>query len=73
MLGLSRASDPDTKDGHSATLRVGNVPTGQWMRSSPTDNPQFLATTIGNFLGWNSAKPAVPIASRRPGADAITR
>jgi protein SCO1/2 len=65
-LGLARANDLDSKDGHSPTLMVGNVPTGQWMRNSPTDNPQFLATAIGNFLGWNSAKPAVDYAQARP-------
>jgi protein SCO1/2 len=65
-LGLARANDLDSKDGHSPTLMVGNVPTGQWMRNSSTDNPQFLATAIGNFLGWNSAKPAVDYAQARP-------
>lgn len=65
-LGLSRAGDADSKDGHTATLMVGNVPTGQWMRNSSTDNPQFLATAIGNFLGWSSTKPAVDYAQARP-------
>jgi protein SCO1/2 len=31
-LGLSRAGDADSKDGHSASLMVGNVPNGMWMR-----------------------------------------
>lgn len=52
-LGLSRATDPETRDGHTATLMVGNVATGQWMRQSAIDNPQFLATSISNFLGWS--------------------
>ena len=53
-LGLSRASDSASKDGHSASLMVGNVAQGMWMRNSAMDNPQFLATTISNFLGWKS-------------------
>jgi protein SCO1/2 len=65
-LGLARAGDLDSKDGHSPTLMVGNVSTGQWMRNSATDNPEFLATEIGNFLGWNSAKPTVDYAQARP-------
>jgi protein SCO1/2 len=67
-LGLSRANDPETKDGHSATLMVGNVPAGQWMRHSAIDNPQFLATAISNFLGWSNAKaaPATGYAQARP-------
>jgi len=53
-LGLSRASDAVSKDGHSASLMVGNVDSGMWMRNSALDDPRFLATTISNFLGWKS-------------------
>jgi protein SCO1/2 len=53
-LGLSRTSDAISKDGHSASLMVGNEPNGMWMRNSALDNPQFLAATIGNFLGWKN-------------------
>lgn len=57
-LGLY--SDPKaTKDGHTPTLMIGNVPDGQWMRNSATDNPQFLAIMIGNYLnGWKANKAA---------------
>lgn len=55
-LGLSRYSDAANKDGHTASLMVGDVPGGQWMRNSAVDNPQFLADTIANFLGWRNAK-----------------
>jgi len=65
-LGLSRASDGLSKDGHSSSLMVGNVPDGLWMRNSAIDNPQFLATTIGNFLGWKSAKADSSYAEARP-------
>lgn len=65
-LGLSRRSDSASKDGHSASLMVGNEPTGQWMRNSSVDNPQFLATTIGNFLGWKNATPGKSYAEARP-------
>jgi protein SCO1 len=51
-LGLSRGSDLANKDGHTASLMVGNEPTGQWMRNSAVDNPIFLSATIGSFLGW---------------------
>jgi protein SCO1 len=51
-LGLSRGSDSANKDGHTASLMVGNEPSGQWMRNSAVDNPQFLSASIGSFLGW---------------------
>jgi protein SCO1 len=51
-LGLSRGSDLANKDGHTASLMVGNEPSGQWMRNSAVDNPVFLAATMGSFLGF---------------------
>jgi protein SCO1/2 len=65
-LGLSRASDAVGKDGHSASLMVGNVPSGMWMRNSAMDNPQFLTTTIANFLGWKGEKADQSYAEARP-------
>ncbi len=54
-LGLSRNIDSYTKDGHTASLMIGNEPTGQWMRNSAVDNPQFLADTMAGFFGWRTA------------------
>ncbi len=65
-LGLSRVRDSASKDGHSASLMVGNEPAGLWMRNSAVDNPQFLATTIANFLGWKNAAPVKSYAEARP-------
>jgi protein SCO1/2 len=65
-LGLSRYSDAANKDGHTASLMVGDVPGGQWMRNSAVDNPQFLADTIGNFLGWRDMKQGKSYAEARP-------
>jgi protein SCO1/2 len=57
-LGLSRRRDARTRDGHSASLMIGDEAGGQWMRNSAVDNPRFLATTIGTFFGWASRQPA---------------
>lgn len=65
-LGLSRASDAVSKDGHSASLMVGNVDSGMWMRNSAMDNPQFLVTTISNFLGWKSETADRSYAEAKP-------
>jgi protein SCO1 len=56
-LGLSRSNDSDNKDGHLASLMLGNVAKGQWMRNSAVDNPRFLVSTITNFMGWKDGKP----------------
>ena len=65
-LGLSRLSDRDNKDGHTASLMVGNVATGQWMRNSAVDNPQFLAASMLAFLGLNEGKIGPSYTEMRP-------
>jgi protein SCO1/2 len=65
-LGLSRYSDAANKDGHTASLMVGNEPTGQWMRNSAVDNPRFLADTMGYFLGWRDPNRGKSYAEARP-------
>jgi protein SCO1/2 len=37
-----------------------------WMRNSAMDNPQFLTTTIANFLGWKGEKADQSYAEARP-------
>ena len=57
-LGLSRGSDKENRDGHTASVMIGDVPGGQWLRNSAVDNPQFLVAKIGTFLGkWNELMP----------------
>ena len=65
-LGLSRLSDRDNKDGHTASLMIGNVDTGQWMRNSAVDNPQFLAATMLNFLHLNDERIGPSYAEAKP-------
>jgi protein SCO1 len=55
--GLYTEPNPNNPDGHTPSLLVGNEVTGQWMRNSATDNPKFLARTIGDWLNsWQTAK-----------------
>ena len=57
-LGLTSPNDASSRDGHMPSLMIGHEPTGQWMRNSAVDNPQFLALTLRNFLlGWHGTKP----------------
>ena len=65
-LGLSRYSDAANRDGHTAILMVGNEPSGQWMRHSAVDNPEFLATSIGTFLGWRDLQRGRSYAEAQP-------
>lgn len=52
-LGLYSDPDAGNRDGHTTQLIVGNVPTGQWMMNSATEDPHFLATTLETYIdGW---------------------
>jgi len=54
-LGLYAPPNPANPDGHLPYLLVGNEATGQWMRNSAVDNPNFLARTIGDWLdSWRT-------------------
>ena len=58
-LGLYSEPDPANKDGHTASLLIGDEPTGQWMRNSALDNPRFLSLMIGDLLNsWKNRKAA---------------
>ena len=51
-------------DGHLPYLLIGNDATGQWMRNSAIDNPQFIATTLRDWMtSWQGARmdPAPPV------------
>ncbi|MGH9176191.1 MAG: SCO family protein [Vicinamibacterales bacterium] len=65
-LGLVRATDKATRDGHTAILMVGNEPTGQWDRASALDEPRFLATRMASLLGWRDVLPTQSYAEARP-------
>jgi len=49
-LGLSRRRDALTRDGHSASLMIGDEAGGQWMRNSAVDIPRFLPRRSGISL-----------------------
>ena len=54
-LGIYAGPDPTNADGHVPYLLVGNQATGQWMRNSATDNPKFIARTIGEWMdSWHT-------------------
>ena len=62
-LGLYSAPNPANPDGHTPNLVIGNEATGQWMRNSATDNPKFLATTIGDWLdSWQTKSTTATVS-----------
>jgi protein SCO1/2 len=65
-LGLVRATDKATRDGHTAILLIGRQATGQWDRMSALDEPRFLATRMAALLGWPDVLPAQSYAEARP-------
>jgi protein SCO1 len=55
-LGIYMPPVVNGKSDHELSLIVGNQATGRWMKASPFENPQILATTIGSWLhNWKVA------------------
>ncbi len=63
-LGLWSDPDASNRDGHTASLLLGNEPAGQWTRGAATDNPRFLSVMIGDMMdSWkHSTAPATSYA-----------
>jgi protein SCO1 len=59
-LGLYTEPDPTDRDGHAANLVLGNEATGQWLRNTALDNPQYLAVMIGDWLNSWQMRKAIP-------------
>jgi protein SCO1 len=71
-LGLSSLTDSQRRDGHIASLMIGNEATGQWMRNSALDNPRFLAVKVAELLPRKPGSTAASYADapRLPELDA---
>jgi protein SCO1/2 len=65
-LGLFSAPTPGDRDGHTANLVLGNEATGQWLRNTALDNPQYLAVMIGDWLNSWQARKASPSYAAAP-------
>jgi protein SCO1/2 len=49
-LGIYMPPVLNGKSDHELSLVVGNQATGRWMKASPYENPQIMATTLGSVL-----------------------
>ncbi len=57
-LGLYATHDTDDPFDHTTNVVIGNEATGQWIRNSAFDNPQYLAVMLGDWLNsWKDRKP----------------
>jgi protein SCO1/2 len=72
----ARAGENEITD-HSTSLMIGNTATGQWVRDSSLDNPQYLAVIIRDWLSsWADPtlgaryedKPPLPPSAADKGA-----
>jgi protein SCO1/2 len=67
-LGLYSAPDPSNLDGHTPTLLVGNVATGNWMKLSALDNVRFLARKLTELIdNRRRPKPDALVGSTQSG------
>jgi protein SCO1/2 len=62
----ARAGENEITD-HSTSLMIGNTATGQWIRDSSTDNAQYIAVIIRDWLSsWADPTPGASYAEKPP-------
>ena len=49
-LGQAAGPGEDELKGHSTMFIIGDEPSGQWMRDSSLDNPQYISAMVGDWL-----------------------
>jgi protein SCO1 len=65
-FGLNISVDSGNRNDHSTSLMIGNETTGQWIKNSALDDPQYLATMIGDWMSnWKNRKPVRSYAEVR--------
>jgi protein SCO1/2 len=66
-LGQAAHSGENEITDHSTSLMIGNTATGQWIRDSSMDNPQYLAVIIRDWLSsWAASTPGPSYAAKPP-------
>src|SRR3954453_13552139 len=59
-LGLQARTDENELTAHSTSIMIGNEPTGEWIKDSSMDNPQYIATIVRDCLSHDAAGKPVP-------------
>lgn len=49
-IGLSARADENELTAHSTSIMIGNEPTGEWIRDSAMDDPQYIATIVRDWM-----------------------
>jgi protein SCO1 len=72
-LGQAARTGEDELTDHSTSLMIGNVATGQWVRESSLDHPQYIAVIIRDWLsGWTDRTPSKSYADAPPLSASMT-
>lgn len=73
-LGLFIEEIQDDPEDHNLTLIIGNQATGQWMKRSPMESPEFLAMQIGGWLhNWKMPDPKADSYANAPKLRKMTK
>src|SRR3954452_710513 len=49
-LGLHARADENGLTDHTTSVMIGNEPTGEWIKDSSLDNPQYMASIVRDWL-----------------------
>jgi protein SCO1/2 len=62
-LGQAAAPGQDPITAHSTSLMIGNDATGEWIRDSSMDNPQYIATIVRDWFAGANRRPTTTTGS----------
>ncbi len=65
-LGLQARADENELTAHSTSIMIGNEPTGEWIKDSSMDNPQYIATIVRDWLSHDAGGKPVPSYAQAP-------
>ena len=66
-LGQAAHAGENEITDHSTSLMIGNTATGQWIRDSSLDNPQYIAVIIRDWLSsWADSTTGTSYAEKPP-------
>ncbi|MCU1295061.1 MAG: hypothetical protein JWP08_3911, partial [Bryobacterales bacterium] len=65
-LGLGAKADENELTAHSTSIMIGNEPTGEWIRDSSMDNPQYIATIVRDWLSHENTYNAAASYKNAP-------
>src|SRR3954452_4258552 len=65
-LGLQARADENPLTAHTTSIMIGNEPTGEWIKDSSLDNPQYISAIVRDWLSHGQPATSKPSYTQAP-------